>query len=158
MCCVRSLVLPPSIWLTSSERSSQKSEQLGEYSFSARKGHYVYGRVDRDRNYINYFYLDRDSTYMRDYRNLAGKVVEIDYLGTGTTVLGRVTQTRLTRHGRAAAGMDFIHHFDFLTPFRWESDGAVITRDVGEGSCADDETVIKVWGDVEFMGVQAVTA
>ena len=88
---------------------------------------------------------------MRDYRNLAGKVVEIDYLGTGTTVLGRVTQTRL------GAGIDFIHHFDFLTPFRWESNGAVISRDVGEGSCADDETVIKVWGDVEFMGVQPVT-
>ena len=67
-------------------------------------------------------------------RDLTGKICEIDYVGSSVRVLGKVT---------SATGVT--HHFDFLTPFKWEQNGCEITREVGEGSCTDDNMVVKVW-------------
>ncbi len=76
---------------------------------------------------------------MNDFRNLVGKFVEIDYLDTGVTVLGKV---KLSRYNRD----ELTHHFEFLSPFEWINGASVITREVGEGSCAEDSTIVKVWG------------
>jgi len=37
------------------------------------------------------------------------------------------------------------HHFEFLTPFKWEQNGCEIIREVGEGSCTEDNMIVKVW-------------
>ena len=72
-------------------------------------------------------------------RDLTGKICEIDYVGSSVRVLGKITQSRYT------SGIGVTHHFEFFTPFKWEQNGCEIIREVGEGSCTDDNMVVKVW-------------
>ena len=74
-------------------------------------------------------------------RDLTGKICEIDYAGSSVRVLGKITQSRYT----SATGVT--HHFEFMTPFRFRTDKPdfAIIREVGEGSCTDDNMIVKVW-------------
>lgn len=72
-------------------------------------------------------------------RDLTGKICEIDYVGSSVRVLGKITMSRYS----GATGVT--HHFDFLTPFKWSQNGCEIIREVGEGSCTDDNMIVKVW-------------
>jgi hypothetical protein len=73
------------------------------------------------------------------WRDLTGKICEIDYVGSSVRVLGKITKSRYSY----ATGET--HHFEFLTPFRWEQNGCEVTREVGESSCTDDNMIVKVW-------------
>ena len=75
-------------------------------------------------------------------RDLTGKICEIDYVGSSIRVLGKVTMSRYSSY----AGVT--HHFNFLTPFKFVRNGCEIIREVGEGSCTDDDMVVKVWETV----------
>jgi hypothetical protein len=74
-------------------------------------------------------------------RDLTGKICEIDYVGSGVRVLGRITKSRYSSY----AGVT--HHFEFMTPFRFRTDSHdhAIIREVGESSVADDIRIIKIW-------------
>jgi len=72
-------------------------------------------------------------------RDLTGKICEIDYVGSSVRVLGKITKSRYSSY----AGVT--HHFEFLTPFKWEQNGCEIIREFGEGSCTDDNMIVKVW-------------
>ena len=72
-------------------------------------------------------------------RDLTGKICEIDYVGSSVRVLGKVTMSRYT----SATGVT--HHFEFMTPFRWEQNGCEIIREVGDSSLTEDNMVVKVW-------------
>ena len=77
-------------------------------------------------------------------RDLTGKICEIDYVGSGVRVLGRITQSRYSSYDGVT------HHFEFMTPFRFRTDSHdhAIIREVGDSSLTEDKMVVKVWETV----------